>query len=235
MGGALGPGAGPGLGALGGEILELREALSDLRLAQEMQSSEAKKKEKKKKKGDKKKKKKGKSSSTSGTAKSSSSSSSSSGPLVWSSKASKKRKISDKQLAKANTLRFKKRADLLNYHMKYPGALGAHFLLQVQAKLGRTAPGSTRDLSAIDVSSWIAQSAEFKEVRDQREVQHLSRILAELGADRQGAAVDLIVQRLREVRFAKSAGQSWEKAAPISLLPSGSSASTALPDVAFAL
>ena len=144
-------------------------------------------------------------------------------------------KITDKQLARANTLRFKKRADLLNYHMKYPGALGAHFLLQVQAKLGRTAPGSTRDLSAIDVSSWIAQSAEFKEVRDQREVQHLSRILAELGADRQGAAVDLIVQRLREVRFAKSAGQSWEKAAPISLLPSGSSASTALPDVAFAL
>ena len=87
----------------------------------------------------------------------------------------------------------------------------------------------------MDLSAWVAQSPEFKEVRDNREVLHLSRILSELAANRVPVAVDIIAQRIREVRLAKSAGQSWEKAGPISLVPSGAAASTALPDAAFSL
>ena len=68
----------------------------------------------------------------------------------------------------------------------------------------------------------------LKEIRDLREVQRLSKLVAQLNANR---LLDLACQRIREIMLAKKSGGSWEKAALVSLLPSDqASMSSALPD-----
>ena len=132
------------------------------------------------------------------------------------------------------SLRFKRRSDLVNYSRKHPGALGALFLCQVRARLGRGPPHEMRDIYNTDVTSWAAQSG-LKEVRDLREVQLLSQVLVQLGQKKLPAAVDLIAQRIREIRVAKASGSSWDKAELVSLLPSNQPGSAPLPEMALAL
>ena len=135
---------------------------------------------------------------------------------------------------KHRSLRFKRRSDLLNFASRNPGALAGHFLAQVRERLSKGEPHDSKELMQTDVGSWIPLSG-LKEVRDVREAQVLCRILLELTHHRPERAADVVAMRLRELRFAKSKDQSWEKAEVISLLPGTVAASVSVPDGAMAL
>jgi len=150
-------------------------------------------------------------------------------------KRSAKRHVSARQLERAESLRFKRRSDLINYAAKHPGALGALFLHHVRTKLSLSTAGKMDDLYRADVTTWAATGTGLKETRDIKEVQLLSKILLEINKDRLPQAVDIIAQRIREVRMAKQAGNSWEKAELISLMPGSQAGSTVLPDGCLAL
>ena len=132
-------------------------------------------------------------------------------------------------------LRFKRRSDLLNFSTKYPGALGAAFLIQLKAKLHGGAPRKLGDLYRVDPTVWALTQSQLKEMRDIREVQSLSAVLLALNTNNIPRAVDMVCQRIREIKQAKGAGGSWEKAELLSLLPSTQASSTVLPDGAMGL
>ena len=146
-----------------------------------------------------------------------------------------KKKFSSKQLCRYQKLRFKKRSDMLVFAEKNPGALAAMFLAQVRERLHRGPPQSTKDLLQVDVGSWAQTGSGLKEIRDLKEVVTLSRILMELNTKSFSKAADLCAQRIKEIRFAKSTGQSWEKAEVISLLPTALPSTSPVPDGAMAL
>ena len=120
--------------------------------------------------------------------------------------------ITDKQLERFNTMNFKKRADLQNFHLKHPGALGAMFVKQVRQLMGLGLPKDTKDLAQTDPTMWVHQSGCFKESRDQKEALFLTRLLSELGRERYAQVADLLTQRLRELRLAKKDGMTWDSA-----------------------
>ena len=134
-------------------------------------------------------------------------------------------------------LTFKKRKDLLAFHERHPGALAAQFLLQVRRKLSRPMPENSHQLIRTDTSVWSTTPSmnELKELRHQKEVQFLGKLMMDLAEERLPQVLDAVVMRVREIRTAKAAGGSWDKAATISLMPSTAPVSTVLPDGALAL
>merc|ERR1712086_221142 len=108
-------------------------------------------------------------------------------------------------------------------------------MYQLRLRMHQGPPASMKDLYAVDAGVWAATASGLKEVRDQREVALLSRVLTLMNNKKNVEAADLACQRVREVLAAKRQGGSWEKAELISLLPSTQSSSTALPDGALAL
>ena len=108
-------------------------------------------------------------------------------------------------------------------------------MTQIRARLLHGPPADMRDLYRVDAGLWAATAAGLKEVRDQREVAAESKALTYLAQGKHTEAADLLVQRIREVVTAKKSGGSWERAELVSLLPSGQSSNTALPDGALAL
>ena len=223
-------GAPPPVGdALLQEVLQLRQEFDNLRFKDSPRSDSRKRKKKKNK--DKKKRKRSRSTSSSG-----SSSSSLSGKfMAWSASSSKDSQFDVGQQTRQHTLRFKRRADLLKFHLERPGALAAHFLCQVSQKLGRPMPTSSAELLRTDVVGWSERHSGVKDVRDQREIQFLGRILQDLGTDRLPQLADLLALRIREIRAAKGEGGSWEKAGVMSLLPGPYAANAPLADGAFHL
>ena len=152
--------------------------------------------------------------------------------------AGKKRKITPEMVLDANVLRFKKRSDLLNFHFRHPGGLAAAFLWQVKSRLGGELPKDTEELKKVDAAGWAQIYANLKEIRDQREVAFMCRLLLELGHNRLGLAADLVVMRVREILLAKrdqgsSTAAGWYKAAVVSLLPGPLPGHTLLPEGAF--
>ena len=150
----------------------------------------------------------------------------------------KKRKITPEMVLDANVLRFKKRSDLLNFHVRHPGGLAAAFLWQVKSRLGGELPKDTEELKKVDAAGWAQIYANLKEIRDQREVAFMCRLLLELGHNRLGLAADLVAMRVREILLAKrdqgsSTAAGWEKAAVVSLLPGPLPGHTLLPEGAF--
>ena len=89
---------------------------------------------------------------------------------------------------------------------------------------------SSKDLLDTDPTGWAATMCDLKDVRDLKEVQFLAKLLSDLNANRLPEAVDLLAMRIREIRMAKMAGGSWEKANAVSLMPSTATVTTALPD-----
>ena len=193
---------------------------------------------KKKSKSSKKKKQRfmgGSSSSSSSSSRSGSSSSSGSDRFIrWQAKRPLV-KFSDDQLGRMNRLRFKRRSDLQNFAQKYPGALGAHLLLQIREKLHGGELRRSEDLYTTDPTTWAAREDSIKDTRDRKELMFLTSLLLHLNKMKLERVVDLVAMRIRELRYAKSSGGSWEKAEPISLAPSGLPSTTAVPDAAFAL
>ena len=88
------------------------------------------------------------------------------------------------------------------------------------------------ELRETDASMWV-QQAGLKDARDVKEVQLLVKILNEIGHRNLPRAMDLLARRIREIRVAKTAGGSWEKAQVISLLPSQTASNALIPDASF--
>ena len=77
-----------------------------------------------------------------------------------------------RQLSAIDTERFKKRADLVTYSLKRPGALAAHFLSAVRAKCSKRPVEQTRDLATASVADYVTLGhTGLTEIRDIREAQ----------------------------------------------------------------
>ena len=93
----------------------------------------------------------------------------------------------------------------------------------------------SRGPAVTDPWMWALTGTELQELRDQREAQLPCKIFHGDSIDRVPPAMDLLVQRLRELKMAKGVGGSWEKAAAVSLQAGSVPAATSLPDGAMVL
>ena len=115
-------------------------------------------------------------------------------------------------------LKFKRRADLVEFASRYPGSLAAQFVVAIYDKLEGTAMKNEKMLYRTDVGKWSRDLSGLKEVRDQREVQTLCAAMAKLQRQEVPAALDILSQRIKAILLAKTAKGSWEKAQTIELL-----------------
>eukprot|EP00438_Fugacium_kawagutii_P020628 Skav223011 [mRNA] locus=scaffold1422:63331:69191:+ [translate_table: standard] len=243
-GAAPGGGAG-GLGMQSGgdptpsELKALEKAVQQLQAmaltSEEDRRKSKKKKDKKSKKSDKKDKKKKRrkskkhkksrssSSSTSSSRSRSRSSSSSSGssarPLTWREKG-KDKKVTYEDLTYVDQLRLKKKGDLLSFAAKNPGALTAHFLAGVYARLSKGTISRSSQLREASVSAWAHQHSGLSEPRDLKEVLTLAEVLDHVNRREIARALDIIVQRIVAIQQARQKGGSWEKAENLELVSS---------------
>ena len=134
-----------------------------------------------------------------------------------------------------NQLRFKRRSDLQNFARKYPGALAAHLLIQIRERMGSGMTERSRDLYRADPTAWAAKDGGLKDPRDVKEFAWLTQLLLLLNQRRMERVADLLAMRIRELRFAKSAGNSWEKAEVLSLVPNSLPSTAPVPDAGMAL
>lgn len=218
------------LKALETAVAQLQQlALSPQRKKDKGRKSKKEKKHDKKSKKKKKKKKKSKRSSSSGTSSSSSrsrsrssssSSSTSSGktkPLRWKERGRDK-KVTYGNLAAVDQLKLKKRGDLLAFAAKSPGALTAHFLAGVYARLSKGTVNQSSQLREASAVSWAHQFSGLTEVRDQKEVLTLCEILDHVNRREIARALDILVQRIVAIQSAKAKSGSWEKAESLELV-----------------
>ena len=134
-----------------------------------------------------------------------------------------------------NKLRFKRRSDLQNFADKYPGALAAHLLLQIRLRVHGGQAEKQDHLYSVDPTVWASRESHLKDTRDIKEMLLLTHLLMLLNQKKIERIADVIAMRVRELRFAKTAGQSWEKAEVVSLTPSSLPGTTAVPDLAMSL
>ena len=172
---------------------------------------ESKKKKKKKSRKSRKKKKRRSSSSSSSSSRSrsrsSSSSSSSSGssgrkPLRWK-EDGKDRQVSYSDLAHVDGLKWKKKGDLVAFAAKHPGALTAHFLAGVYARLSKGSLSRTRQLREASVASWAHQFSGLSEIRDMKEVLTMAEVLDSVNRREIERAMDILCQRILAIQAAK--------------------------------
>ena len=245
------PGAVGGLGPVGGEapgssgpdhfnMQALADVVRELKdMSKKNQKDKKDKKHKKKdkkskksrsKKKKKKKKKKRSSSSQSSTSSrsrssrssSSSSSGSSTGPLRWEDRG-KSKKIKYDDVHAVDAQKFKRKGELLAYATKHPGALSAHFLASIYARLSRGSMTKSSQLREANVVQWATQHSGLSEIRDVREVLTLAECMDSINRREISRAMDVLAQRILAVQQAKRKGGSWEKAEAIELVPSGAS------------
>ena len=117
-------------------------------------------------------------------------------------------------------LRWKKRGDLVAYAAKHPGALTAHFLAGVYARLSKGTVTRTSQLRDVSVSAWAHQFTGLTEIRDMKEVLTLAEILDAVNRKEIARALDVLCQRILAIQSAKAKGGTWEKAEAIELVTS---------------
>ena len=230
--GGLGPVQGPGPAGDGFNLQSLTDVINELRdMAKRKDSGKSDKKKKKKTKSrkSKKKKKKRSSSSTSRSSRSrssrsssSSSSRSSQGPLRWRQKG-KDKKVSYEEVHAIDSQKFKRKGELVAYATKNPGALSAHFLASIYARLSKGRVERSSQLREANVVTWASQHSGLSEVRDVREVLTLAEAMDCINRREIERAMDILSQRILAIQQAKRKGGSWEKAEMIELIPSGTS------------
>ena len=132
------------------------------------------------------------------------------------------------------TVKFRKRAELVEYTERNPGAMAAQFLLAVFEKVHSTPAKNERQLYGLDVSKWAKELTTLTEKRNQREVQSLALVLQKMGGDAIPEAMDVAVQRSKSILIAKGPKGSWEKGASLELLPSADGGVTLPSEVALA-
>lgn len=233
---------GQGLGLAGGgggspnavDLKALESAVQQLQ-ALALRDKEDRKKDKKSKKrhkdsSHKKKKKKKKSkkskrsrsstssnSSTSSRSRSRSGSSTSSGPLKWK-EDGKDRRVSYSSLTHVDQLKFKKKGDLVAFAAKNPGALTAHFLASVYARLSKGVVDRSGQLRDVSVGAWAQQFTGLTELRDLKEVYTLAEVLDYVNRREVARALDVLCQRILAIQSAKAKNGSWEKAESLELV-----------------
>ena len=211
-------------------LTDVIQELKDMAKKKKDEPQKKKKRSKKKKKSDKKKKKrKGSSTSTSRSSRSrssrsssSASSSGSSGPLQWKSKG-KDRRVRYEEVHAVDKEKFKRKGELIAYATKHPGALTAHFLASIFARLSKGRVERSAQLREASVVAWAAQHSGLSEVRDVREVLTLAEAMDSINRKEIERAMDILSQRILAIQQAKKKGGSWDKAEAIELIPGGTS------------
>ena len=121
-------------------------------------------------------------------------------------------------IARVDTLKFKRRADLLAFADTHPRVLGAHFLNSIRHKQGCGNMTETRELCNVAVADWVSSGNQLKEVRDVREATTLATVLDHFNSDRTSQAVDTIAMRIVAMTRAKGKDRSSEKASRMELI-----------------
>lgn len=131
------------------------------------------------------------------------------------------RPVDPRSLSKLETVRFKRRGELLAYAATHPGALTGGFLAAVHQRCGLGAVRESKQLRNVSVRTWAAREAGVNELRDQREVATLAAILDHVNLGEIEQALDVLVQRIQSIQLAKQKGSSWEKSERIELIATG--------------
>ena len=206
-------------------LQSLADAVQELRsMAKDKDSKDRRKKKKKDKKKKKKRKSRDTSSSSSRSRSSRSSSSSeddSDAPLRWGYKA-KTKDVEHSQIYALDQQKFKRKGELVAYATKHPGALTAHFLASIYARLSKGRLTRSSQLRQASVVSWASQFSGLTEIRDIREVLTLAEAMDAINRKEIARAMDVLTQRILAIQQAKKKGGTWEKAEMIELIPSGS-------------
>ena len=93
--------------------------------------------------------------------------------------------------------RFKRRADLINYTQRHPGALTAHFLNAVRTKLLKGSITESKQLREVPVSDFIALGhTGLTEVRDLREAQTIAACMDAVNRRDLSKCLDVFSMRL---------------------------------------
>ena len=119
--------------------------------------------------------------------------------------------------------KFKRKGELMAYASKHPGALSAHFLASIFARLSKGRLTKSSQLREANVVAWASQHSGLTEIRDVREVLTLSEAMDSINRKEISRAMDILAQRILAIQCAKRKGGSWEKAEAIELIPSGTS------------
>jgi len=123
-------------------------------------SKDRKKKKKRSKKSKKSRRPSSSTSSSSSTSRSRSRSSSTSSrsrkPLAWK-ESGRDKGVSYTDLNHVEQLKLKKKGDLISFAARHPGALTAHFLAGVYARLSKGTTSRTSQLREVSVASWAHQ------------------------------------------------------------------------------
>ena len=117
--------------------------------------------------------------------------------------------------------KFKRKGELLAYATKHPGALSAHFLASIYARLSKGRVTRSSQLRETNVSQWAAQHSGLSEIRDIREVLTIAEAMDCINRKEIARAMDVLAQRILAVQQAKKKGGSWEKTETIEFIPSG--------------
>ncbi|CAE7221804.1 unnamed protein product [Symbiodinium sp. CCMP2592] len=121
-------------------------------------------------------------------------------------------------LSHVDGLKWKKKGDLVAFAAKHPGALTAHFLAGVYARLSKGTMTRTSQLREASVAAWAHQFTGLSEIRDLKEVLTLAEILDSVNRREIERAMDILCQRILAIQVAKMKGGSWEKAEAIELV-----------------
>ena len=224
-------GIGPAEALQGADHLELKrlaEVVNSLKSELEGSKGSKKKKKKDKKKKSKKsrsrssdhKKRKSKKRSSSSTSSSSSGRSSSSSSFVRWKMDGRSKDVTAVSMGKVDAKKFKKRADLLIFAAKHPGALTANFINALRQKLMRGGILRTSQLRDIEMTEFITTGAAgLKEVRDRREALTILQAMDLVNKREVAKAMDVLSMRITALLEAKSSGGSWDKASRKELIP----------------
>ena len=107
--------------------------------------------------------------------------------------------------------------------------------MQVRAKVHGGAVTKSEELYAVDPTVWAARETSLKDTRDVKELMLLTHLLLLCNQRKVERLVDVVAMRIRELKFAKSQGQSWEKAEVVALTPNSLPGTAPVPDLAMAL
>jgi hypothetical protein len=242
--GAVGPGgvvqhfqgAQPGLGAVDGAVVGGVGGLgpqdagaSGLDLASAAQlmgmgpSSDSKKKKKKKEKDKKEKKKKKKDNSDSSSGSSTESEDENKAPyLCWKDTSGSGTRVSPLSLAKLNSVKFKKRGDILVMAAQHEGALAAGLLAEVRSRQKGAGGVVTKSGQLRDVSMFEWARTAKHGVTDPnalRELLHIGAAMHYVNRRKLPQLMDLMTQRVHSIQKSASAGGKQEEARKLELWP----------------
>lgn len=223
-------GIGPAEALQGPDHLELKrlaEVVNSLKSELDGSKGSKKKKKDKKKKSKKSrsrssdhKKRKSKKRSSSSTSSSSSGRSSSSSSFVKWKMEGRSKDVTAVSMGKVDAKKFKKRADLLIFAAKHPGALTANFINALRQKLMRGGILRTSQLRDIEMTEFITTGAAgLKEARDRREALTILQAMDLVNKREVAKAMDVLSMRITALLEAKSSGGSWDKASRKELIP----------------